>query len=40
VVGGIVFVSVFSGALHVAAAYRATRPDIGRFIEAKTKAQT
>lgn len=38
VIGGIVFVSLLSGALHVAAAYRATRPDIARFIEAKTKA--
>lgn len=40
IIAGIVFVSLFSGALHVAAGYRATRPDIARFIEAKAKAKT
>jgi len=30
--GGVVLVSTFSAALHVAAAYRATRPDIADFI--------
>ena len=37
VIGGVVFVSAFSGALHVAAAYRATRPDIGDFITSTNK---
>jgi len=37
VIGGVILVSAFSGALHVAAAYRATRPDIGQFIESTTK---
>lgn len=37
VVAGIVLVSTFSAALHVAAAYRATRPDIRAFIESTAK---
>ncbi|MBW2224704.1 MAG: hypothetical protein JRF54_10910, partial [Deltaproteobacteria bacterium] len=37
VIGGVILVSTFSGALHIAAAYRATRPDIGEFIEASSK---
>jgi hypothetical protein len=37
IIAGVVFVSVFSALLHVAAAYRATRPDIGEFIAAKAK---
>ena len=37
VIGGVILVSTFSGALHIAAAYRATRPDIGQFIEASSK---
>ena len=37
IIGGVVFVSMFSGALHVAAAYRATRPDIREFIETKAR---
>jgi hypothetical protein len=37
VIGGVVLVSTFSGALHVAAAYRATRPDIGDFITSTIK---
>jgi hypothetical protein len=40
VIAGVVFVSFLSGALHVAAAYRATRPDVGEFIEAKTKSKS
>ncbi|MFW2387844.1 MAG: hypothetical protein ACN4G0_05885 [Polyangiales bacterium] len=32
-VGGVVLISTFNGALHVAAAYRANRPDIRQFIE-------
>jgi hypothetical protein len=36
VIGGVIFVGVLSAALHVAAAYRATRSDIGAFIEAKS----
>jgi hypothetical protein len=34
IIGGVVLVSTFSGALHVAATYRATRSDIRQFIEA------
>lgn len=37
VVGGVVVVSLASAALHVAAAYRATRPDIRDFIDARTR---
>jgi hypothetical protein len=37
VIAGVVLVSSFSGALHVAAAYRATRPDILQFIESTAK---
>ena len=37
IIGGVVLVSTFSGALHVAAAYRATRPDIAEFITLATK---
>lgn len=37
VVAGVILVGAFSGALHVAAAYRATRPDIRRFIESTAK---
>ena len=37
VIGGVILVSTFSGALHLAAGYRATRPDISEFIEASTK---
>lgn len=37
VIGGVIFVSLLSAALHVAAAYRATRADIGEFIEAKSR---
>jgi hypothetical protein len=37
VISGVILISVFSGALHVAAAYRATRPDIGEFIDTATK---
>ncbi len=33
VIAGVILVSLFSAALHVAAAYRATRPDIRQFIE-------
>lgn len=33
VIAGVILVSSFSGALHVVAAYRATRPDIRQFIE-------
>ena len=32
-VGSVVLISTFNGALHVAAAFRATRPDIRQFIE-------
>lgn len=32
-VGSVVLISTFNGALHVAAAYRASRPDIRGFIE-------
>ncbi len=35
VVVGVIAVSALSALLHVAAAYRATRPDITRFIEAR-----
>jgi hypothetical protein len=35
VVTGIVLVGVFSAMLHLLAAYRATRPDVAAFIEAK-----
>jgi hypothetical protein len=34
---GVVLVSTFSAALHLAAAYRATRPDIREFIETTAK---
>lgn len=37
-IGGVIVVSLASAALHVAAAYRATRPDIREFIDAKGKA--
>lgn len=37
VIAGVVLVSTFSGALHVAAAYRATRPDIAEFITSNAK---
>jgi hypothetical protein len=37
VIAGVILVSTFSGALHVAATYRATRPDICKFIEANAK---
>ncbi len=37
IIGGVVFVGALSGVLHIAAAYRATRPDIGEFIEASAK---
>jgi len=37
VIGGVSLVSTFSGALHVAATYRATRSDIRQFIEASAK---
>jgi len=37
VIGGVVVVSVASAVLHVVVAYRATRPDIQSFIEAKAK---
>lgn len=37
VIAGVIFVSSFSGALHVAAAYRATRPDVRQFIESTAK---
>ena len=37
VIGGVILVSTFSGALHVAAAYRATRPDIAEFITSNVK---
>lgn len=35
---GVVIVGSFSAALHLLAAYRATRPDIGAFIEANPRA--
>jgi hypothetical protein len=35
IIGGVIIVSLASAALHVAAAYRATRPDIREFIAAK-----
>jgi hypothetical protein len=37
VMAGVVLVSTFSAALHLAAAYRATRPDIREFIETTAK---
>lgn len=37
VIGGVIFVSLLSAALHIAAAYRATRTDIGEFIDAKSR---
>ena len=37
VIGGVILVSTFSCALHVAAAYRATRPDIAEFIRSNSK---
>jgi hypothetical protein len=37
VLAGVVLVSTFSAALHLAAAYRATRPDIREFIETTAK---
>jgi hypothetical protein len=37
VVGGVIVVSIASAALHLVAAYRATRPDIREFIEAKAR---
>lgn len=39
VITGIVLVSLFSGLMHGLAAYRATRPDVSRFIQAKADAQ-
>ena len=39
VISGIVVLSVFSASMHLLAAYRATRPDVTRFIEAKTDAR-
>jgi hypothetical protein len=38
VIGGVVVVSLASAALHIGAAYRATRPDIRAFIDAKGRA--
>jgi hypothetical protein len=35
IIGGVIIVSLASAALHVAAAYRATRPDIREFIASK-----
>ena len=37
VIGGVVLVSLVSAALHAGAGYRATRPDIGEFIKARTR---
>ena len=37
VMAGVILVSTFSGALHIAAAYRATRPDIAEFITSTLK---
>ena len=37
IIGGVVLVSLASAILHLIAAYRATRPDIKSFIEAKSK---
>ncbi len=37
VIAGVFLVSAFSGILHVAAAYRATRPDIADFITSNAK---
>lgn len=37
VIGGVILVGTFSGVLHVAAAYRATRPDIGEFIDSSAR---
>lgn len=39
VIAGVIAVGLLSALLHAAAAYRATRPDISRFIEAKARAQ-
>ncbi len=38
IIGGVIVVSLASAALHVAAAYRATRPDVREFIDAKRRA--
>ena len=37
IIGGVVLVSLASAVLHLIAAYRATRPDIKSFIEARSK---
>ena len=37
VISGVILVSTFSGALHLAAAYRATRTDIAEFITANAR---
>ncbi len=40
ITGILVTFGVISGTLHVAAAYRATRPDIGQFIEAAAQSRS
>jgi|GEM_PF-2200895 len=37
IIGGVLVISSFSALLHLAAAYRATRPDVRDFIEIATK---
>jgi hypothetical protein len=37
IIAGVVLVSLLSGLLHLIALYRATRPDVGRFIESTNK---
>jgi hypothetical protein len=37
IVAGVVLVSISSGVLHLVALYRATRPDVRRFIESTVK---
>lgn len=38
--GGVVIVGIFSAALHLLAAYRATRPDISAFIESSPRSSS
>ena len=39
ILSGVILVGMFSAAMHVAAAYRATRPDIREFVEAAARAR-